>query len=244
MDRCFCRQEVRRRHSQRRLAEPLSTSEKTGAIHETGHGMQVFGLHAQARLFAIVLPLCLMFFSHLGCMISRRRFLAILPSTPCVKCRQLESKIRAVMLSEVLSPHLGFTSAGVAPLSPRVRKLLDEIVKTFAVFPSCLQLLDCDDNCVLSVPLSTSDLHYSGEICQVLCFPTCSWYQERFALSFCHFCAIVLPTRLSARCLPSSRPDTASIRSCLLLPPEFLDTREAGNCAGSRACFLLLSLLD
>ena len=34
-----------------------------GAIHETGYGTQVLGLHApQARLFAIVLPLCLMFF--------------------------------------------------------------------------------------------------------------------------------------------------------------------------------------
>ena len=48
---------------------------------------------------------------------------------------------------------------------------------------------------------------------------------------------VLLPTRLSARCLLSSRPDTASIRSCLLLPPGFFDTREAGNCAVSRACF-------
>ena len=48
-------------------------------------------------------------------------------------------------------------------------------------------------------------------------------------------CLVVLPTRLSARCFPSFRPDTASIRSCLLLPPGFLDTREAGICAGSRA---------
>ena len=59
------------------------------------------------------------------------------------------------------------------------------------------------------------------------CFATCSWYQGRFTLTLCHFCAIVLPTRLSARCLQSSRLDTASIRSCLLLPPGFLDTREA-----------------
>ena len=28
-----------------------------------------------------------------------------------------------------------------------------ETVKTFAVFPSCLHLVDCDDNCMLSVPL-------------------------------------------------------------------------------------------
>ena len=63
MDRCSCRQEARRRHSLRRLAEPLSTNEKKGAIHETSYGMQVLGLHAfMAHLFAIVLPLCLMFF--------------------------------------------------------------------------------------------------------------------------------------------------------------------------------------
>ena len=36
------------------------------------------------------------------------------------------------------------------------------------------------------------------------------------------FSFIVLPTRLSARCHPSFRPGTASIRSCLLLPPGFL----------------------
>ena len=40
---------------------------------------------------------------------------------------------------------------------------------------------------------------------------------------------------LPAPRLPSSRPDTASFRSCLLLPPGFLGTREAGTCAGSRA---------
>ena len=105
-------------------------------------------------------------------MMSRRRFQDILPSTPCSRCRRLDSTIRAVLLPGYFLSHLGFTSAGVAPLSPRFRKLLDETVKTFAVFPSCLQLLDCDDNCMLSDPLSTSDLHYSrwqsGEICQVL----------------------------------------------------------------------------
>ena len=92
---------------------------------------------SQPHLFAIVLPLCLMFFSHLGCMMSRRRFQDILPSTPCSRCRRLDSTIRAVLLSGVLSPHLGFTSACVAPLSPRFRNLLDDTVKTFAVFPSC-----------------------------------------------------------------------------------------------------------
>ena len=54
---------IRRRHSQRCLAEPLSTNEKKGAIHETSYGIQVLGLHALlAHLFAVVLPLCLVFF--------------------------------------------------------------------------------------------------------------------------------------------------------------------------------------
>ena len=47
-------------------------------------------------------------------------------------------------------------------------------------------------------------------------------------LLFFLFFVVVLPTRLSARCLLSSRHDTAFIRSCLLLPPGFIDTREAG----------------
>ena len=54
---------------------------------------------------------------------------------------------------------LGLSSAGVAQLLPCSRKLLDETVKILAV--SHLLLLDCDDSCMLSVPSSTSDLHYS-----------------------------------------------------------------------------------
>ena len=49
----------------------------------------------------------------------------------------------------------------MAPLPPCSRKLLDKTVKTFAVFSSWLHLLDGEDNCMLSVPLSTSDLHCS-----------------------------------------------------------------------------------
>ena len=45
-------------------------------------------------------------------------------------------------------------------------------MKTISLFPSCSQLLDLDDKCILSVPLSTSGPHYSrwqsGGICQVL----------------------------------------------------------------------------
>ena len=128
-----------RRHSQRCLAEPLSNNEKKGASHETSYGMQVLGLHALlAHLFAVILPLCRVFFlSHLDCTVSRCQSKNILPSTPCLRCRQLDSTVRAVLIYGVLSPCLGFTSAGVAPLSPRFRKILDETVMNFAVFPSC-----------------------------------------------------------------------------------------------------------
>ena len=64
------------------------------------------------------------------------------------------------------------------------------------------------------------------------------------AVALLSYLSCCLAHALSARCLPSSWPDTASFRSCLLMPPGFLDTREAGTCAGSRACVLLLSLLD
>ena len=57
------------------------------------------------------------------------------------------------------------------------------------------------------------------------------FFEGLLSLFFC------LAHALSSRCLWSSRPDTASIRSRLLLPPGFLDMREAGYCAGSRACF-------
>ena len=171
MDRCFCRQEVRRRHSQRRLAEPLSTNEKKGAIHQTSYGMQVLGLHApQARLSAFVLLLCLMFFS-LGLHDESSPVSRHSSKYALFKVSPVGFHNTCSLTLWVLSLHLGFTSAGVAPFVTTFRKLLDETVKTFAVFPSCLQLLDCDDNCMLSDPLSTSALHYSrwqsGEICQV-----------------------------------------------------------------------------
>ena len=62
--------------------------------------------------------------------------------------------------------------AGVAPLPPGFHKLLSVTVTTFAVFPSWMYLLGGDDNRMLSVPSSTSDLHIrcwqSGEICQAM----------------------------------------------------------------------------
>ena len=142
---------------------------------------------------------------------------------------------RSVLLSVVHLSLRTSQSAGVSPLLPCSRKLLDETVKVLAVFPSHLLHLHCDDSCKKSVPLRTSDLHYSrwqsGEICQELSTGAFTLLCRVF-IGFCEglflLFLVVLPTRLSARCFPSSRPDTASIRSCLLLPPGFFDTREAG----------------
>ena len=69
-------------------------------------------------------------------MLSHHLYIDILPKTPCVKCRRLDAKIRAVFLSVVRFPLLGPTSTGVAPLQPCFRKFLDETVKTFILFPS------------------------------------------------------------------------------------------------------------
>ena len=61
------------------------------------------------------------------------------------------------------------SSAGMAPLSPGFPKLLSCTVTTFVIFLSG-HFLGGDDNCMLSLPSSTCDLHicccHSGEICQ------------------------------------------------------------------------------
>ena len=103
---------------------------------------------------------------------SRRRHISIPPRTPFSRSRPLEFNLRTIDPLRHFSSSLELSSAGVAPLPPCSRKLLDETVKTLAVFPSWLHLLDGEDNCMLSVPLSTSDLHHScwqsGENCQVV----------------------------------------------------------------------------
>ena len=128
------------------------------------------------------------------------------------------------------------------------------------LLPSDNHLLGCDDSCV---PSSTNALvnsmWRSGEICQVLSTEAftsfCHACDEIMGSSLprhrsfflpphvevdctrcCPFMFCCLPKRLSSRCFPSSWPDTASLRSCLLLPPGFLETLEAGFGAGSRAC--------
>ena len=75
------------------------------------------------------------FFS-LGLNVNHHQYRCIFPHTLCVKCRWLESTIRALLLSKMHFPNLGFKSVGVGPLPLRSRELLDETVKTFAVFPS------------------------------------------------------------------------------------------------------------
>ena len=77
-------------------------------------------------------------------------------------------------------------SAGVAPLPPCFRKLLDETVKIFAVFPSWSHLLDGENNCMLSFAI----LHKRPSLEQLAklrnlpgvvhwpsrCFTTCSGF--------------------------------------------------------------------
>ena len=127
------------------------------------------------------------------------------------------------------------SSAGLAPLSPDFLKT----VTTFAVFPSWMYLLGGDDNCMLSVPSSTCDTRIScwqgGDICQAIDPAAFTLFSYELRSSFNY--------GLPASRFPSFWPDTASFRSCLSLPPGFLSTREAGICAGSRACFTLLFLL-
>ena len=86
--------------------------------------------------------------------------------------RRLGSSLCTIDPLRHFSFSLGLSSAGVAPLPPCSRKLPDETVKTFTVFPSWLYLLDGEDKCMLSAPFSTSDLHsccwQSGENWQVV----------------------------------------------------------------------------
>ena len=53
----------------------------------------------------------------------------------CSRYRRLHSIFRTGGVSETFYLFYGFKSARVAPLTPRLRKFLEETVKTFAVFP-------------------------------------------------------------------------------------------------------------
>ena len=78
-----------------------------------------------------------MLFSHLCYTLNHHRSTDILRDTPCIKCRRVESKMRAFVLSEVNITRLGFEDAGVAPWPPRFRNFLDEAVKAITF---CLEL--------------------------------------------------------------------------------------------------------
>ena len=73
----------------------------------------------------------------------------------------------------------------MAPLSLGFHKLLSFTVTTVAIFPSWMYLLGGDDNCMLSVPSSTYDLHIwcwqCGEICQAIAAAACTLFN--YALS-------------------------------------------------------------
>ena len=83
-----------------------------------------------------------------------------------------------------------------------------------------VRLLDDKDNCTLSVPLSTSDLHYSCwqscEICQVFSIGAFTLFCHVFIVSrkiYSHPLSLLcycLAHAFSARCFLSCRPDTAS----------------------------------
>ena len=161
--------------------------------------------------------------------------------------RWLGSSLRTIDPLCHFSSSLGLSSAGVTPLPPCSGKLLDETVQTFTVFPSWLHLLDGEDNCMLSVPFCTSDLHYdcwqSGEkltgggrrgfhvaVLRILVF-----FEGLLLSLFFYVFFVVLPTRCLLDVSPLSGLTLRFRSGCLLLPQGFLDTREAGICAGSRA---------
>ena len=86
-------------------------------------------------------------------------------------------------------------------------------------FPSWMYLLDGDDNCMFSVPFSTSDLHYScwqsGENCQVvsagaftlLCYAC--WFSSKGGCSP-YFSVLLSCPRVVCSMFPSFRPDTVA----------------------------------
>ena len=164
-------------------------------------------------------------------------------NTPCVRSRRLESTIRAVMLSVVHFPLSGIQKCWCGTIAT----MLSQASGRDSQGLRCFSL-------VLATSRLRRQLHVVGSVkherpslqqmakwrnlpgvvhqgLHVVVPRVPSFYEGLLSFFF------VLPTRLSAQCLLSSWPDTASIRSCLLLPPGFFDTREAGVRAGSRACF-------
>ena len=115
---------------------------------------------------------CLFSFPHFDCMMSRRRPTTIPPSTPCLRCRRLESTIRAVMFFVMHFLLSEFQKCCSGTIATTLLQTSGRDSQNFRCFSLVLLSSRFDDKCMLSVPPSTSDLHYSrwqsDEICQVL----------------------------------------------------------------------------
>ena len=164
--------------------------------------------------------------SHVGYTLNHHRSTNIFPNTPCVSVVGWNPKCVHFCSLRCMFTHLGFEDAGVAPLPPRFRNFLNEAVKAITLLCRVHKFLIVTTNAKIvgSVkherpsPQQMAKWRYLPGVVHWslhVDLPRAPWYQGRFSLLLCHFCAGVLLTRLSARCLPSSRPDTASTRSCL-----------------------------
>ena len=167
-----------------------------------------------------------MCFSHLGCTLSHHRSTDMFPNTPCVSvvgwnpecvhfCSQ--RRISHILVSKVLvwrHCHHVFAFSWTRQSRP----------SPFCLVFTTSRLWRQNAQIVGSVKLERPSQQQMAKWRNLpgvvhwglhVVLPRGPWFQRRFSLLLCHFCASVLLTRLSARCLPSSWPDTASIRSCL-----------------------------
>ena len=201
---------IRIRHSQRCLAEHCPPPKRKAQFSKPVTACRFLAcMVSLAHHFSIILPPCLMFVfvkkKKLSLGLHDESSTVLSHSSKYALCKVSPVGVHntcSLTLRSTFSPS-GFASASEALVSPRFRKLLDETVRTFAVLPSCLQHLDCDDKCMLSVPLSTSDratfttadgkVAESARCCPLgpsRCCATCSWYQGRFSHLFFTFVII------------------------------------------------------
>ena len=99
-----------------------------------------------------------------------------------------------------------------APVPPGFLKLLSDTVTTFAVFPSWLNLLGGDDDCMLSVPSGTCELHIScwqgSDSCQAIAaevltlFNYALWFLLKADDPFFFVLSCCLPKRVSCSTIP------------------------------------------
>ena len=127
-----------------------------------------------------------------------------LPNTRLSRPLRLGSSLQTLWFSLWAIFSLVSSSAGVAPLPPGFHKLLTVTFTTFAVFPSWLNLLGGDDDCMLSVPSGACELHIScwqgSDSCQAIAaaaltlFNYALWFLRKADDPFFLFCLAVLPT--------------------------------------------------